>query len=153
MVELRRSDKIEELNNRFIHKLKFIYPKENVENMKKVWSEGIVEADEWLGKYDETLKVQIDTGIKNMVDTLDKVGKALGEFEKLSKEEQVKKLREEYANQVEKHKVAKETIEDAKKEYIEAVTKQLLQVKERVVQKKEEKIGALKLWNSSVKKL
>lgn len=152
MVDLKRKDTIDELKNRFVHTVKMVYPKENVKNMTSSWTKAIEEADQWLGQYDAILKEQVEKGIASMEATLEKAGDELKQFESMSEEEQVNKLKEEFAAQKIRHAQAIESLKETKDNYVKEVTAQMQQIKSSVLQKRQDKEEALKLWSKAQKK-
>lgn len=151
MVELKRKDKIEEKNDRFIQKITVTYPKENVKNMIQNWEQALKQAEDWLEHYDENLDKLLKDGVERFTSTLNAEAENYEQFEKLPDDEKFKRFMDEFNKHKQEVQEKLDNIEKYKEELKKEIKSEFEKMKQEQEQRKEMWQQALKLWKNGGK--
>lgn len=151
MVELKRKDKIEEKDDRFVQKITITYPKENVKNMIQNWEQALKQTEDWLADYDKNLDKLIKDGVEKFTSTLNAEAENYKQFEQLPDDEKFKKFMDEFNKHKQEVQEKLDNIEKYKEQLKNEIKSEYEKMKQEQEQRKEMWQQALKLWKNGGK--
>lgn len=151
MVDMKRKDKIEEKDDRFIQKITITYPKENVKNMIQNWEQALKQAEDWLEHYDENLDKLLKDGVEKFTSTLSAEAENYKQFEQLPDDEKLKKFMDEFNKHKQEIQEKLDNLEKYEEELKSEIRSEYEKIKQEQEKRKEMWEQALKLWKNESK--
>lgn len=143
-----RKDKLLKYPDKYLHKTEVSYPRKNVENFMKSWTEEVEKRQEIVDNFEDVVEHSIQTALDKMDEDLVVIKKTIESDLSKEAEELKDELYKQRMDEIKEQQKFIEAADNKKEELKKRVREQLEQNKLNHEKKIKEKKEALKFWRN-----